>query len=69
MCILCLGTALFWVVNAASSGKKLSLLAVFSYRYLLCNGACGSVVVEALRFKPEGHGINSQWCHWNFPLT
>ena len=26
-------------------------------------------LVEALRYKPEGRGFNSQWCHWNFPLT
>jgi len=23
-------------------------------------------LVEALRYKPEGHGLDSQWCHWNF---
>jgi hypothetical protein len=26
-------------------------------------------VVEALRYKPEGRGFDSQWCHWNFLLT
>jgi hypothetical protein len=26
-------------------------------------------VVEALRYKPEGHEFNTQWCHWNFSLT
>ena len=26
-------------------------------------------LVEALRYKPEGRGFNSQWCHWNFSLT
>ena len=25
--------------------------------------------VEALRYKPEGHGFDYQLCHWNFPLT
>jgi len=20
--------------------------------------------VEALRYKPEGRGFDSQWCHW-----
>jgi hypothetical protein len=24
---------------------------------------------EALRYKPERRGIDSRWCHWNFPLT
>jgi hypothetical protein len=26
-------------------------------------------VVEALRYKPEGRGIDSRWCHWNSSLT
>jgi hypothetical protein len=32
-------------------------------------GASGGAVVGALRYKPEGRGIDSQWCHWNFSLT
>jgi hypothetical protein len=31
-------------------------------------GARGGAVVEALRYKPEGRGIDSRWCDWNFPL-
>jgi hypothetical protein len=34
---------------------------------------CGTLLVaqlvEALRYKLEGCGIDSQWCHWNFSLT
>jgi len=26
-------------------------------------------LVDALRYKPEGHGFDSQWCQWNFLLT
>jgi len=26
-------------------------------------------LVEALRYKPEGRGFDSLWCHWNFSLT
>jgi hypothetical protein len=26
-------------------------------------GARGGVVVEALRYKPEGRGFDSRWCH------
>ena len=25
--------------------------------------------VEALRYKPEGRGFDSLWCHWNYSLT
>jgi len=23
-------------------------------------------LVKALRYKPEGRGFNSRWCHWIF---
>ena len=23
-------------------------------------------LVEALRYKPEGRGFDSRWCHWKF---
>ena len=26
-------------------------------------------LVETLRYKPEGRGFDSRWCHWNFSLT
>jgi hypothetical protein len=26
-------------------------------------------LVEALCYKPEGRGIDSRWCQWNFSLT
>jgi len=26
-------------------------------------------LVEALRYKPEGRGLDSRWCHWIFSLT
>jgi hypothetical protein len=32
-------------------------------------GTRGGTVVEALRYKPEGRGIDSRWCHWNFSFT
>jgi hypothetical protein len=47
--------------------------------YILCSitvyfviyselGAGGGAVVETLGYKPEGRGIDSRWCHWNFSL-
>jgi len=27
------------------------------------------LLAEALRYKPEGRGFDSRWCHWNFSLT
>jgi hypothetical protein len=29
----------------------------------------GDVVVKALRYKAEGRGFDSRWCHWNFSVT
>ena len=29
----------------------------------------GEQLVEALRYKPEGRGIHSRWCHWNSGRT
>ena len=26
-------------------------------------------LVEALCCKPEGRGLDSRWCHWNFSST
>jgi hypothetical protein len=36
---------------------------------LKLGGTRGGAVVEALHYKPEGRGIDSRWCHWNFTLT
>jgi len=27
-----------------------------------------AVALEALWYKPEGHGFDSRCCHWNFSL-
>jgi hypothetical protein len=35
-------------------------------RIHLAGGLRGGAVVEALRYKPEGRGFDSLWCHWIF---
>jgi hypothetical protein len=50
------------------------LLAVCSYQKEIWSsvyrdGARGGELVEAQRYKPEGHGFDSRWCHCNFQLT
>jgi len=32
-------------------------------------GTPGGAVGEALRYKQEGRGFDSRWCHWKFSLT
>jgi hypothetical protein len=42
---------------------------IFYDFYSVIPGGRGGAVVEVLRYKPEGRGIDSRWCHWNFSLT
>jgi len=36
---------------------------------ITCVGHAVAQLVEALRYKPEGCGFDSGWCHLNFSLT
>jgi hypothetical protein len=36
---------------------------------MLCRGRAGAQLVEAPRYKLEGRGFDSLWCHWNFSFT
>ena len=38
-------------------------------KIILCKGHAVAQLVEALRYKSEGRGFDSRWCHWNFSLT
>jgi hypothetical protein len=57
----CYGTPLFITVH-----RKVSRLNPMNTQIL---GARGGAVVEELGYKPEGRGIDSRWCQWNFSLT
>jgi len=37
--------------------------------FALVMGHVVAQLVEALRYKPEGRGFDSRWCHWIFSLT
>jgi hypothetical protein len=39
------------------------------YSLSLTHGHAVAQFVEALRYKPEGRGCDSRWCHWNLSLT
>ena len=41
---------------------------VLKLLYVL-EGTAVAQLVEALRYKSEGRGFDSRWCHWNFSLT
>ena len=42
---------------------------LFSAAIPILWGHAVAQLVEALRYKPEGPGFDSRWCHWNFSLT
>jgi len=42
-------------------------LFISSYPHFM--GHVAAQLAEALRYKPEGRGFDSQWCHWIFSLT
>ena len=44
-------------------------MSVINYYYSLDKGRAVAQLVEALRYKSEGRGFDSRWCHWNFSLT
>ena len=48
---------------------RMTVVCVVKVWYILHAGHAVAQLVEALRYKPEGHGFNSRWCHWNFILT
>ena len=39
------------------------------YALPLTLGYAVAQLAEALRYKPEGRGFDSRWCHLNFSLT
>jgi hypothetical protein len=42
---------------------------IFKFPNNIHMGHTVAQLVEALRYKPEGRGFDSQWCHWNFSVT
>jgi len=47
--------------------EKLFLWNIFYHMFIKGHAVAQSV--EALRYKSEGRGFDSRWCHWNFSLT
>jgi hypothetical protein len=62
-----------WPIRCCDANKQTNIKLDWScpiFYYLSLNtGACVGAVVEALRYKPEGRGIDSRRCHWKCSLT
>jgi hypothetical protein len=72
VCYFVLSVSLGILVSANRKSSWHQLEGTFTcvlYYSPLTKGARGGAVVEALRYKPEGRGIDSRWCYWNFSLT
>jgi hypothetical protein len=41
---------------------------MYMYVHINKSGVRGSVVVEALCYKLEGHGFETRWGEWKFPV-
>jgi len=58
--------------NANNEDKQTNKYVCFLVKcgeFVLFGGYTVAQLVEALRYKPEGRGFDSRWCHWNFSLT
>jgi len=59
------------LVRTSASLTQRTIMLTLYYK-AACDKTRGHAVaqlVEALRYKPEGRGFDSSWCHWNFSLT
>jgi hypothetical protein len=64
------GKTKYMIVTVKNRQTKAELyVTTKNYKFQTVHGFEGHAVVqlvEALRYKPEGRGLDSQWCHWNF---
>jgi hypothetical protein len=46
--------------------KSQTFVNVLVFRCVVtCSLVAVAQLVQALRYKPEGRGFDSRWCHWN----
>jgi len=64
------GKTKYMIVTVKNRQTKAELyITIKNYKFQTVHGLEGHAVVqlvEALRYKPEGRGLDSQWCQWNF---
>jgi len=54
-----------WFITSLTLNKEF-----FFFRWhIVFVGHAVAQLVEALRYKPEGRGFDSRWCHYYFSLT
>ena len=75
-----MGFRIVLYISNLFSSDSFDFLPMIQYMRWSCNPSCFLLVrkyvgftvaqlVEALRYKPEGRGFDSRWCHVIFSLT
>jgi hypothetical protein len=60
---------IFTIVNFIKYKILQAKFACFFVDLFKCRlGHAVAQLVEALRYKQEGRGFDSRWCHWNYSL-
>ena len=65
-CLEGIGYRLYLDGIEAPERISLRLGVFFNLPHYMRQGYAVAQLVEALRYKPEGRGFDSRWCHWNF---
>jgi len=65
----CINLGVYLLERVTAFSMAFSQVFAIFIQLTLSGGHVVAQLVEALRFKPEGRGFYSQWCHWNFSLT
>ena len=52
-----------------SVNTQLPIITGLKHPHVPVAGYAVAQLVEVLRYKAEGRGFDSRWCHWNFSLT
>ena len=65
--LILLDSVICYILNYAEGKSFRTMLVVTTFATLNLHAV--AQLVEALRYKPEGRGFDSRWCHWNFSLA
>ena len=55
-------------LSPVSRNSRVRTGSIYIYIYIYMGYAVAQLV-EALRYKSEGRGFDSRWCHWDFSFT
>ena len=65
MCILCI---MFYYSFEKTLLRFEAVISIISCNIHCSGGNAVAQLVETLRYKSEGRGFDSRWCHWIFSI-